>query len=83
MAVTTTAATWLRLLALRRRRQRNDPKHARTDSFGQGLDRASLARSVAPFENDADLQPLMLHPFLQFHQFDLQAEECFVVFFSL
>ena len=52
----------LRLLALGRRRQRDDAEHARADALGDRLDRAALAGAVAAFEHDADLQSLVLAP---------------------
>ena len=62
----------LRLLALGRRRQGNHAKYARTDTLGDGLDRAALAGTIAPLENDADLQALVHHPLLNLDQLDMQ-----------
>ena len=55
-----------------RRRQGDDAKDARTDTFGDGLDRAALAGTIAPLENDADLQALVHHPLLNLDQLDMQ-----------
>src|SRR5262249_6330753 len=40
----------------------------RAHALGDRLDRAALARTVAPLEHDADLETLLLHPFLQLHE---------------
>ena len=73
----------LALLALGRRRQRNDAEHARTDPFGDRLDRAALAGGVAAFEHDADLEPLVDDPLLQLDQLDVQPLELFLVILAL
>jgi hypothetical protein len=65
-------AVHLGLLALGRRRQRNDAEDARAHAFGDGLDGAALARAVTALEDDADLQALVHHPLLQRHQFRVQ-----------
>ena len=62
----------LRLLALGRRRQRDDTKHPRADTFGDRLDHAALAGAVAPLEHDADLQAFVHHPLLELDQLDMQ-----------
>ena len=41
----------LALLAVRRRRQRHEPEHARADALGDRLDRPALAGGVPPFED--------------------------------
>ncbi|MNN10625.1 hypothetical protein D3C81_1235550 [compost metagenome] len=62
----------LAFLAISRCRQRHHAKDTRTDALGQRLDRAALAGAIAPFKNDADLDALGDHPFLQLDQFDVQ-----------
>jgi hypothetical protein len=69
----------LRLLAVRRRRQRDDAKHAWTDAFGQRADGAAFAGAVASLEDDDDALALRLHPVLQVAQLDLQFSERFLV----
>src|SRR5439155_11246101 len=53
----------------------NDPEDARTNPLGHGLDRAALAGTVPPFEDDADLQALVHHPLLNLDELDMQARE--------
>jgi len=65
----------LRLLALGRRRQRDDTEDARADALGDRLDGAALAGAVAPLEDDEDLEPLGDHPFLQLDQLDVELGE--------
>jgi hypothetical protein len=48
----------LRLLAVRRRRQRDDAKHARAHALGDRADRAALAAAVATLKDDDDAQPV-------------------------
>ena len=73
----------LLFLALGRRGQGDDAKHARADALGDRLDRAALAGAVAAFEHDADLQPLVLHPPLELDQLDVQPLELPVVVLAL
>ena len=73
----------LALLALGRRGQRDDAEHARADALGDRLDRAALAGAVAPLEDDADLQPLVLDPLLQLDELDVQPRELLVVVLAL
>src|SRR5262249_24534782 len=54
----------LRLLAVRRRRQRHHPKDAGTHSFRNRLDRPALARSVPPLKQDDDAKAVSLDPLL-------------------
>ena len=54
----------LRLLALGRRRQGDDPEHTGAHPLGDPLDRAALAGGVAPLEDDADLRARRLDPLL-------------------
>ena len=46
----------LRLLAFSRGGQRHHAKNARADTFRNRLDDAALARAVAPFKDDANLE---------------------------
>ena len=46
----------LGLLAIGRRRQRDDPEDARAHALGDRLDRAALARGVTSLEDDDDAQ---------------------------
>src|SRR5262249_55669013 len=73
----------LRLFAFRRRGERDDAKDARTDALGDGLDGAPFTRYVPPFEQDADLESLVLDPLLQFDQLDVQLFERPLVLLSL
>src|SRR5204863_2674879 len=59
--------------------QRDHAKHPRAHALGERLDRPALARAVAAFEDDADLEPLLLHPLLQLHELDVQLLELLVV----
>ncbi|MNC24781.1 hypothetical protein D3C75_728460 [compost metagenome] len=54
------------------RRQRHHAKHPRADPLGDRLDRAALACTIAALEDDAHLQALGHHPFLQLDQLDVQ-----------
>ena len=67
------------LLAVGRRRQRDDAEHARADALGDGLDRAALAGGVAAFEDDDDPQLLGFHPFLEMAQLDLELSQFLLV----
>ena len=73
----------LALLAVRRRRQRDDAEDARADALGDRLDRAALAGRVAPLEDDDDAQPLVLHPVLQRAQLALQPGQLLLVVLAL
>ena len=65
----------LRLLAVGRRGQRHHPEHARADPLGDRLDHAALAGGVASLEHDDHAQALVLDPFLQRAEIDLQLPE--------
>src|SRR5258707_12269924 len=58
----------LRLLPLGRGWQSHRPEDARTRSFGDELDHASLASGITPLEEHAHLRPTRPHPFLEFDQ---------------
>ena len=62
----------LRLFALGGRGERDDAEHARAHPLRDRLDRAALAGAVAPLEDDADLEALLLHPLLQLDELDVQ-----------
>ena len=70
----------LRLLAVGRRRQRDEAKHARADALGQGADGAALARGVAALEDDDDAQALVLDPLLELAQLGLELAQFLLVF---
>jgi hypothetical protein len=59
-------------LALGRLLQRHHPRPARVEVLHEPLDRAALARRVAPLEQDDDAGAGVLHPVLQLQQLDLQ-----------
>ena len=61
----------LRLLPVRRRRQGDDPEHARTHPLRDGLDGAALAGRVAAFQDDDDAPTSGLHPILHVADFGL------------
>ena len=65
----------LGLLAVGRRRQRDDAEHPRADPLGQALDHPALAGGVAALEEDDDAGAARLHPGLQVGDLDLQAGE--------
>ena len=65
----------LRLLALGRRRQRDDAIDAWADPLGDRLDDPALAGAVAAFEHDHDLQSLGDDPELQLDQLSVQTCE--------
>ena len=73
----------LRLLAVGRRRQRDDAEDARADPLGDRLDRAALAGGVAALEDDDDAQALGLDPFLQVAELDLQLAKLLLVDLAL
>src|SRR5262245_56869763 len=65
----------LRLFPVRRRRQCDDAKHARTDPLGDRLDSSAFPRGVATLEYDDDAQPLVFDPLLQMAELDLELAE--------
>ena len=69
----------LGLLAVGRRRQRDDAEDARADPLGEPLDHAALAGGVAAFEDDDDPRARGLHPGLQVCDLDLQAGDLLFV----
>ena len=62
----------LRLLAVRRRGQSDDAKHARAHALRDRSDGPTLAGAVAPFEHDDDPQALELDPILKVAKLRLQ-----------
>ena len=62
----------LSLLALGRRAQGHDAADARVQALGNPLDDAAFAGRVAPLEDDDDFDALVLDPFLELDQLDLQ-----------
>src|ERR1700730_2886538 len=73
----------LALLAVGRRRQCLDAENARADPLGDGLDRAALARRVAPLEHDDHAFAGLLDPILQVAEFHLQLVELLLVRLAL
>ena len=73
----------LALLAVGRRRQRDDAEDARADPLGDGLDRAALARRVAPLEHDDHAFAGLLDPILQVAELDLQLVELLLILLAL
>src|SRR5262249_10329797 len=55
----------LGFLTIRWGGQGHETEHARTDALHDGLDGATLAGGVAPFEYHDDAQPLVHHPILK------------------
>ena len=73
----------LRLLAVGRRRQRDDPEHARADALGERADRPALAGGVASLEDDDHAEALVLDPFLELAQLGLQLAQLLLVLLVL
>jgi hypothetical protein len=73
----------LRLLALRRRGERDDAKDARADPLGDCLDRSALALGVTSLKDDDDARAVVLNPVLQVAQLDLQLAELLLVILAL
>src|ERR1700716_2519926 len=69
----------LRLLAIRRRRQRDRAKDPRAYALGQGLDGAALAGGIAPLEHDDDARALRFDPILQMAELDLKPAQLLLV----
>ena len=65
----------LRLLAVGRRRQGDNPKDPRADPLGDRLDGAAFAGGVAAFEDNDDAQALVLHPILELTELYLELAE--------
>src|SRR5262249_22044251 len=62
-------------LALGRGGERDHAEHARADALGDRLDDAAFPGPVAPLEDDADLESLVLYPFLQLDELDMQLRQ--------
>src|SRR4051794_27588529 len=73
----------LRLFAVGWRGQRDHAEHARTDAFGDRLNRPALAGAVAALEDDTDLQAFVDGPQLQLDQLAVQFLELLFVFLAL
>ena len=73
----------LALLAVGRRRQRDDAEDARADPLRDGLDRAALAGCVAPLEHDDDPLAGFADPVLKVTELFLQLPELFLVRLAL
>ncbi|MNC33952.1 hypothetical protein D3C75_823640 [compost metagenome] len=69
----------LGLFPLGRCRQRHHAEYSRADALGNGLDGTALAGAIAALEDNAHLQALGHHPFLQLHQFHMQLLEFLLV----
>ncbi len=69
----------LAALALGRRGQSDDPRHARVEVLGDPLDHAALACGVAALEDDDEPLALRPHPLLQLHELRLEALELALV----
>jgi len=65
----------LRLLALRRSRQRDHTEHPRTDPLGDRPDHPALPSGVATLEDDADPRIRRFHPLLQCDEFTVERPE--------
>src|SRR6185369_8760500 len=65
----------LALFAPGGRRGRDNAEHARAHALGDRLDRAALAGTVASLEDDADLESLVLDPFLKPDELDVQLRQ--------
>ena len=73
----------LAALALGRGAEGDDAADSGVEALGDSLDDAALAGGIAAFEDDADLQALDPHPFLELDQFELKAGELVDVFVLL
>src|SRR5262249_39384749 len=73
----------LRLVAVRRRRERDHAEHARADTLGDGADGSPLPRTVAPLEYDDCAKALVLDPGLQVAQLGLELAQLLFVFLAL
>ena len=69
----------LRFFLVRGRAQGHHAADAGIQAFRDALDRAALARGVAPLEDRDHPQPLLLDPLLELHQLDLQLGELLLV----
>src|SRR3954452_9151944 len=69
----------LRALAVRRRAERHDSGAAGVQRLEDALDRAALARGVAPLEDQHDALAGLLDPVLQLHQLEMQPGDLFLI----
>ena len=65
----------LRLLPLRRGRQRDHPTQARADRLGDALDDATLSRRISALEDHDDLQALVPDPLLKDDELGLEPSQ--------
>jgi hypothetical protein len=72
----------LRLLAVRRRGQRDHAKHPGAHPLRDGADRTPLAGGVPTLEHDDHAEPLVLHPVLEPAQLGLQLAQRLVALLS-
>ena len=70
----------LALFTVGRRREGDDPEHARADTLGDGADRPALAGPVTSLEHDDDTKALFLDPSLQMAQPHLELPNSFSYF---
>ena len=69
----------LRLFAIGRRAQGDNPANPRIQDFGNPLDGAAFARCVAAFKQHHNAQAFMANPLLQLDQFNLEAAQFAIV----
>src|SRR5262245_21260940 len=69
------------LFPVRRRRECNDTKDARTDPLGDCLDGSAFPRGVAAVEYDDDAEPLVFDPLLQMAELHLELAEFLFISF--
>ena len=69
----------LRFLAVGRRRQRDQPKHTRADTLGDGFDRPTLTRSIPSFEKNDNTESLVLDPLLKLTELCLKVAQFLLV----
>src|SRR5258708_2537597 len=73
----------LRLLAVGRRRQRDEAEYPRAYALSNGLNRSAFAGRVAALEHDYHAQALVFHPFLEFTKLSLELAQFRLVLFAL
>src|SRR5687767_9580085 len=73
----------LRLFPIGGSGERYDPEDSRADPSREGFDDAALARSVAAFEEDANLLAFVASPLLQLDQLNVQLAELGLIVLAL